>query len=320
MPPPVTNNNLRYKTFDQLMASVESDIDKFTDEGFVNRALYIKEVRKVNADLGLKINTERQWVLDVKDYVGLLPPDFLFLQLALACHVSYVRVPVVRGIQTEMHSETLEGVSNLPTECFLHDCDHGNCPDAPCPNCMWVTQKVGVKVFNYTDLQELQLTKSSFGKCADNCLNFNFRSPHQIKIEDDHATFSFREGKVYINYLADMVDEENNVLVLDHPSVNDYYEYTVKARLFENMFINKEGDFLQSAQLMEEKRQKARNLAISFVNTPEYGDFQRMYMDNRHRFYKKYVRYFENRTQGYYKGEPRYDHGNFRDNRPGGIF
>ena len=313
-----TVNNLKYITFDQLMASVESDIDKFTDEGYVNRALYIKEIRKVNADLGLKINTEREAMLEVKDYVALLPPDFLYMQLAMACHVSYVRVPVVRGIQTEMHSETIEGHTNLPTSCFLHSCDFGDC-GGPCANCMWVTQKVGVKAYNYTELHKLQLTKSSHSRCSDNCLNFFFRSPHQIKIEDDHATFSFREGKVYINYLADMVDEENNILILDHPTVRDYYEYAVKKKVFENMYLNKEGDFLQPYQAMQAELLKARTLAITFINTPEFGDLQRMYMDNRNRFYKKYVRYFDNRTQGYFGGEE-HDYRHIRGNYPGPIY
>jgi len=314
-----TVNNLRYKTYDQLMASVESDIDKFTDEGYVNRGLFIKEIRKVNADLGLKINIERETMLEVKDYVALLPPDFLFLQLAMACHISYVRVPVVRGIQTEMHSEQIEGTTNLPTSCFLQSCDFGNC-GGPCENCMWVTQKIGVKVYTHTDLHQLQLTKSSHGRCADNCLNFFMRSPHQIKIEDDHATFSFREGKVYINYLADMVDQDNNVIILDHPSVNDYYEYAVKRKFFENMYLNKEGDFQNALQLMEVKYKEARNLAINFVNTPEYGDLQKMYIDNRNRFYKKYIRYFENRTQGYFKGENHHGDRHFGDNRSGRIW
>lgn len=317
---PRTIGNLRYKTFDQLLASVESDIDKFTDEGYVNRGIFIKEIRKVNADLGLKINIERETVLDVVDYVALLPPDFLFMQLALACHVSYVHVPVIRGIQTEMHSETIEtnGISEIPTSCFLESCDFGNC-GGPCEKCMWVTQKVGVKVYTYTDLKELQLTKSSHGRCADNCMNFRFRSPHQIKIEDDHATFSFREGKVYINYLADMVDEDNNVLVLDHPTVNDYYEYAVKKKFFENMFLNKEGDFLQAYQAMQAELLKARTMAITFVNTPEYGDLQKMFIDNRNRFYKKYVRYFDNHDQGYFKGE---SNGNrhFGRDQPGRIW
>lgn len=299
-----TVNGLHFKTFDQLMSGVESDIDKFTDEGYVNRGNFIKEVRKVNADLGLKINVEREDMLEVKDYVALLPGDFLFMQLALACHVSYVRVPNVMGAQTEVH--TIDREVELPNRsCTLNSCE-GKC-DGPCNNCLWISQKVGVKVYTFTDIKTLQLTKSSVGRCADNCLNFHFKSPHQIRIEDDHANFSFREGKVYINYLADMVDEDNNVIILDHPLVNDYYEYAIKKKFFENMMLNKEGDFAQSWQAMDLELTKARSRAISFVNQPEYGDLQKMYVDNRNRFYKKYVRYFDDHKQGIFEGE---NHGN----------
>lgn len=292
-----TLNNLRYKTFDELMSGIEQDLYMYANEGYIDRGKYIKEVRKVNADLGLKINTERESMLEVHDHVALLPADFLFLQLAVACKVSYVRVPRVNGINiTEDHviSKSVDG-----SACSLQSCE-GSC-GGPCNNCVWVSQKVGVKIVNYTDLKQLQLTNSSLGRCSDNCLNFSMRSPHQIRIEDDHADFSFKEGQVYINYLADMVDDENNVLILDHPLVNDYYEYVVKKRFFENMKINKEGDFLQDYQMMVEELRKARIRAISFVNTPEYGTLIKMYQDNRNRFYKKYVRYFEDVNQGFFK-------------------
>lgn len=293
-----TINNLHYKTFDQLMAGVEQDLYMYANEGYIDRANYLKEIRKVNADLGLRINIEREAGIDVHDYVGLLPPDFLFLQLAVGCKVEYVRVPSIAGINvTETHTISK---SVDPSTCTLSSCSGGGC-NGPCDNCMWVTQKIGTKIIKHTDLKQLQLTQSSFGRCTDTCLNHHMRSHNQIRIEDDHANFSFKEGLVYINYLADMVDEENNVVILDHPLVNDYYEYAVKKRFFENMKINKEGDFLQEYQIMVGELKQARIRAIGFINTPEYGDIIRVFQDNRTRFYKKYVQYFDNSRQGFFK-------------------
>lgn len=296
---PNTLTNTRYKTFDQLMAGIESDLGKWADEGYIDRGIFIKVVRDVNAHLGLRINMEREDMIEVKDHTALLPEDFQFLQLALACQTEYVRAPIPMGAQTESH--TIE----VPCEnkaCNLHSCDNGDC-GGPCNNCIWVTQKIGVKTYTYTDIRTLELTQSSHSRCTDTCLNFHFRSPHQIRIQDDHATFSFREGQVYINYIADMLDENNNVLILDHPLVNDYYEYAVKKRFFENMLLNKEGDFVQSYQVMVEELRKARVKAVGFINTPEYGDLQKMFIDNRHRFYKKYINYFNDSHTGGFKGE-----------------
>lgn len=292
-----TLSNYNYKTYDQLMAGIESDLNKWADEGYIDRGLYIKTVRDVNSFLGLKINMERETTIEVKDHTALLPIDFQFLQLALTCRTEKVTGPVLSGAQTESHTIPLNN------QACLNSCDGTGGCEGPCNNCIWVTQKIGVKTATYTSIETLELTKSSHRFCTDTCLNFKFRSAHQIRIQEDHATFSFKEGLVYINYIGDMLDEENNVLILDHPLVNDYYEYAVKKKFFENMLVNKEGDFQLILQVISEELRKARIHAISFVNTPEFGDIQRMFIDNRHRFYNRYVRYFNTETDGYFHGE-----------------
>lgn len=297
-----TTTNLKYKTFDQLMAGVESDLYTFADEGYFDRGKFIKEARRVNADLGLKINTEREDVLDVVDHVALLPPDFQFLQLAVACNVGTVRVPEIAGAKTEAHS------IEFPLQnrsCEFGSCRTGDC-NGPCNNCTWVTQRIGIKTYTWTDVRELRLTERSSSRCADFCMNHQFNNAKdQISIEDDHATFNFKEGKVFINYLADMVDDNNNIIILDHPLVNDYYEYAIKKKFFEMMKFNKEGDFLQDFQIAKEELRIAKIHAISFINTPEYGQLIQMFVDNRQRFYKKYVRYFNTEGDGFFKGESR---------------
>jgi hypothetical protein len=297
-----TLSNLRYRSFDQLMASIERDLYTFADEGYFVRSKFIKEARRVNADLGLRINSEREEVLDVVDHTALLPPDFQFLQLAVSCHVGHFSAPAFEGAHTEAHT------IDIPLEnrsCNFGVCNTSNC-GGPCNNCMWVTQRIGLKSYTYTDIRPLTLTKGSSPFTGDFCINHHFgHAKDQMGVSEDHATFSFREGKVFINYLADMVDEDHNILILDHPLVNDYYEYAIKKKFFEMMKVNKEGDFLQDYQIMAEELRKARIQAISFVNTPEYGELIKIFTDNRHRFYRKYVDYFNDPNVGFYSHEPR---------------
>lgn len=289
---------LRYKTFDQLMASIESELPTYADSGLIDRRNFIKVVRRVNEDLGLKIFTDKDAMMKVTDHKGILPADFRFLQLALACSVNYVKVPKLRGIQTEAHSSKDEDV---PLD-IINPCDN-KCAINECNGVMWITQKVGDKTLKYEHIEKLSLSKASHPFCSDTCINFRFRSPNQMHIDTDGETahFSFKEGDIYLSYLSDMVDSDNNVLILDHPLVNDYYEYAVKKRLFENLEINKEGDFLRDFQLVSEEYRKARIAAISFVNTPEYGDIIKIHEFNRRRFYNRYARYFDEYAQGIFK-------------------
>lgn len=310
---PTTTTNLSYRKFDELMSSVERDLYTFADEGYFSRSMFIKEVRKVNANLGLRICKEREDVLDVFDHTALLPPDFQFLQLALACHVGHFSAPELSGAKTESH---VIDINLANRSCSLNGLPTGEFKGA-CDNTMWVTQRLGIKTYTFSDVRELQLTQSSSSKCADFCMNHHFKHARdQMRIEEDHATFSFREGKVFINYLADMVDDDNNILILDHPMVNDYYEYTIKEKFFENMFLNKEGDFVNSYKAMQDKLRMAKIHAISFINTPEYGQLIKMFTDNRHRFYKKYIGYFNDTNSGFYKGEPHSRHDRTYNNKP----
>jgi len=298
---PTTRTNYKYRTFDSLMASVETDLGKWADEGYIDRGAYIKIVRECNAFLGLRINGEREMLLEVKDHTALLPEDFQFLQLALAIKTHAVRGPILMGAQTESH------VGEIPVDihCQMHSCDT---MDGPCDNPIWITQKIGIKTHTFTDIETLELTQSSHSRCTDTCLNFHFHSPNQIRIQDDHVTFSFKHGLVYINYISDMLDENNNVLILDHDLVVPYYEYAIKKRFFENMFLNKEGDFLQAYQVAKGELREAKIRAMGFVNTPEFGDLQRIFIDNRNRFYNRYIKYFDTSKTGYYKGEGNFKH------------
>lgn len=288
---------LKFKTFDSLMADIESDLRNYADEGLFDRMNYIRTVRKVNADLGLKIHSEKEDMLEVRDYKATLPLDFLYLQLALGCEVSFVKVPQIRGTQTIQHSSVEEEV---PVEIIpeLKTCNINSCG-----NTIWITQKIGHKIYKYESLDKLSITKSSWKYCTDTCLNFRFNSGNQMSFAPDGETvnFSFREGKVYISYLSDMIDCDNNILVLDHPLVNDYYEYAVKKKFFENMELGKEGDFLRDFQLVSEELRKARIAAISFVNTPEYGEIIGMFNANRKRFYNNYIRYFDEYRTGIFR-------------------
>ena len=56
----MTLDHIKYITFSQLMASVESDMDSFADAGMIDRSKYIKTIRKCNSDLGIRINKEKE--------------------------------------------------------------------------------------------------------------------------------------------------------------------------------------------------------------------------------------------------------------------
>jgi hypothetical protein len=89
-----------------------------------------------------------------------------------------------------------------------------------------------------------------------------------------------------------MEDEEGNLMVLDNPYVNEYYEYAIKQRLLENLYMNGE-DVVQKLNLIEQRLRAARNNALSLVNTPNFREMEQIWWTNRRAQYSKYYDMFK---------------------------
>ena len=88
-------------------------------------------------------------------------------------------------------------------------------------------------------------------------------------------------------------DDDGNLLVLDNPYTNEYYEYAIKQRIFENLFMA--GEPVQNhLQLMSGQLRAARNNALSFVNTPDFAEMKKLHDVNRKAQYHNYYNMFKN--------------------------
>lgn len=280
------NSNLKYITFDSLMSSVESDLAIFADNNMIDRGKLIKVVRKVNADIGLKINKERETIIDIKNFKGELPADFMYLQLALGCHVEAFHLP-----QPSFGQLTVE--HNEPTEVF-HTKDSACLNE--CGGCYWVTQQFKDKLITFDRVFPLALAKRAKSHATDNCMNFHWsNSGYDIDIdyENSEVITPFREGKIYISYLADMVDDDNNILLLDHPLTTEYYEYAVTKKLLEMWMLNNDTDVSQKLMYIKNELKDARLRAMNFISTPEYSEISNAYESHRRKFYNKFSKVFE---------------------------
>ena len=104
---------------------------------------------------------------------------------------------------------------------------------------------------------------------------------------------NFDEGAVYLNYQSVMEDDDGNLLVLDNPYTNEYYEYALKQRIFENLYMA--GEQVQNhLQLMNAQFKIARNQALGFVNTPDFAEMKALHDVNRKAQYHNYYNMFKN--------------------------
>lgn len=325
------NYTLRYRTFDQLLEDVTIDLHTFALENMIEPQQLIKLARKLNYELGLRLNQTKEAILDVTHHKVKLPDDFYTFNFGMICGdfkeiVGYDGIAGGTNIQEVPYREFPSTVDTCAPAtvncrtCNSNPCNHTaacelNCPIVdPIPTAFDPINPTGntciaprvfmnckgekyelIQVVNssvtrsYKALRQLRMKTSQEIEC--DCPNLYYNTPDQGWIKYGFLNTTFETGKVYLNYQGDMSDDNGNLLVPDHELLNEYYEYALKARILENLFLNGE-DVSQRIQLIEAKLRPARNQAISLVNTPNFKEMEDMWWTNRRAMYGKYYSMF----------------------------
>lgn len=284
---------LRYKTFDQLLNEIAADFTTYNNEGMIEPGQLIKVAQRVNYDLGLRIYGTKEKVLDIEKKKTKLPDDFYVLNYAYLCGKYTVTSPVMAGRETE--NVILK--SDLCRKCGQPD------PSCECEKTYTVECSTGEKVFvqvvekrkfetrTYDTFEPVRLATSTGKIDATN------DSDRVALIKNGFVYTNISEGKLFISYQGALEDDDGNLLVLDHPMINEYYEYAMKQRILENLYINGE-DVVQKMQLIEQRLRSARNNALSIVNTPDFAEMYKLWQTNRKAQYSKYYDMFKS-TEGF---------------------
>ena len=287
------NTELQYKTFDQLLNEVYADFTTYSIEGMIEPGQLIKVAQRVNYDLGLRIHGTKEKVIEISNRKAKLPDDFYVLNYAMLCGKYTVSSPVMSGRQTE--NVILD--SACCSKCGEPD------PDCTCEKTYTVECNTGEKVFvqvvekrayetrTYETFDKIHIaTSTGRGDALDDSGKAGY-------IKNGFIYTNIDEGNVFISYQGALEDDEGNLLVLDHPMINEYYEYAIKQRLLENLYINGE-DVSQKMQLIEQRLRSARNNALSIVNTPDFSEMYKLWQTNRKAQYSKYYDMFKS-TEGF---------------------
>jgi hypothetical protein len=327
------NYTLKYRTFDQLLEDVTVDLNTFALENLIEPQQLIKLTKKINYDLGLRINQQKEVILEVCHNKVKLPDDFYTFNFAFICghYLEHVGYDGIVGGTTIVEVPYQEVPANIdvcapPTvncrTCNSHPCNqtaacdlnhpivdpiptqydplnpYGNTCIAPrvFMNCKGEKWEL-VQVINntgttrvYNDLIPLRMKASQEIEC--DCPNLYYNTRNEGWIKGGFLFTTFETGKVYLNYQGQMEDDQGNLMVPDHDLLNEYYEYALKSRIFENLYLNGE-DVAQRMQLVEQRLKAARNQALSLVNTPNFKEMEKMWWTNRKAMYGKYYTMFQ---------------------------
>lgn len=279
-------HNIKYRTFDQLLEDVSIDFSSYALEGMIEPQQLIKVAMRVNFDLGLRIQRQKQEILDVVKGKVKLPSDYYSLNFAFMTGKYRVETKIPAG--TVIEDKILDpGTVKL---------DENGCPIdssvcmTDCGDYYQLIQKSKTDVKVYETFSQIKAVGQGI---ANSCPNSRWnKAQHIMEIRDGYIYTNFTSGKIYLNYQSQMENHEGDLIVMDHPMVNEYYEYALKQRILENMIFAGE-QVSQQLNLIEVRLRAARNNALSFVNTPDYGELQKIWQMNRRAQYDKYVNMFK---------------------------
>ena len=283
---------LKYRTFDQLLGEVSTDFKMYNNEGLIEPAELIKVAQRVNYDLGLRIHKTKETVLEIEKGKAKLPGDFYVLNTAVLCGKYKIQQPVIAGSQREdIWVETCRKCAGPVGQCGCEDKylmgvqTHGDSNGE-----IVLIEKIKSEVRVYENFERIHMADGKMLKPSGD-MSHNPSTPSG-EIRNGFIYTNLSEGKVYINYEGNLEDLDGNLLVLDHPMINEYYEYALKSRILENLFINGE-DVSQRMQLIEQRLKGARNNALTIVNTPDFSEMYQLWQLNRKAQYYRYYDAFK---------------------------
>lgn len=326
------NYTLRYRTFDQLLEDVTVDFNTFALENMIEPQQLIKLAKKLNYDLGLRINQQKEIILEVCHGRVKLPDDFYTFNYGMICgefteHVGYggygsgTNIQEVPYVETPSTVDVCSPISVNCRTCNAHPCNQTAACDLNFPvvdpiptshdplnpygdtcipprvfmNCKGEKYEL-IQVINSGNVRVysrlIPLRMKASQEIECDCPNLYVNAANEGWIKGGFLFTTFDTGKVYLNYQGQMEDDAGNLLVPDHDLINEYYEYAFKARILENLYINGE-DVAQRMQLIEQRLKTARNNALSVVNTPNFRELEEMWWTNRKAMYSKYYDMFK---------------------------
>lgn len=283
------NYTLKYRTFDSLLEDVKLDLRSLATDGTIDPAQLLKVAIRVNYDLGLRIYMTKERLVEVCKSRVKLPDDFFVMNFALLCgDATYTFTPPQGTNIQQVTPEWRPWVEQ-------NYCSNVSLPEQPvcltqCGSSYQLIQVVNTETRTYSHFTPIRFKNSQY--VDKDCPSLGYIAKDEAYIKDGWIYTNFEEGNVYINYQGTLEDSEGNLMVPDHPYLNEYYEYALKKRILENLVMDGTNVTAQLQLVMQEYR-AARNNALSLVNTPNFSEMEKLWAANRKALYGKYYDMFK---------------------------
>ncbi len=278
-----------YRKFSELVASVKSDLSIFDDSGLIDEDNLIKVVHNCNERLGQRLHKSKQCTTKVINHKADLPEDLYKIELIFATHTtSHENFPFIGARQLNFNTEDPKTLDRNT----LVTINKQACLDE-CNNCFFVTATPQKSYqTQVTHFKPLILSDTLLDSCAEYSPSRKWKGQYQVDLIEEKLETSFKEGEIYIKYLGKLEDEEGNLLYPFHPIINPYYEWSLKVKILEDMYMNSEADVIQKLGYAKEEKINAYQQAYDYVMSPKVRQWENYKKKKDIEFFNKYIRIF----------------------------
>lgn len=316
---------LQYRTFDSLLEDVRIDLRGYALSGRIEPQQLISVAQRVSYDLGLRINQTKEAVIQVDHSKARLPDDFYVMNFALICGEFSITQTLPQGTTIQDVGPTYTTIPDTqsstigccPTDPLL--CSPTRTVNTNTPMCLTkcgstyqLVQTINTETRTYKYMLPIRFRSSREVFC--DCPNLNWICRDEAYIKDGFiftGVFSTKIGSscagdscpstdngcsencgLYINYEGTLEDSQGNLLVPDHPYLNEYYEYAIKSKILESIFMDGDTTASQQLQLADQRLKESRNNALTVVNTPDFKEMRDTHDLNRKAMYSRFYQPF----------------------------
>ena len=154
----------------------------------------------------------------------------------------------------------------------------------------FVSCESGNKKYVYKNVIPIQMERSK--SVSADCVSFEVRGKYKGRLKNNFFEINYPSGVVYINYQSSLEDEDGNMLTMDHPLTNMFYEYALKRKIYEDLMSAGE-NVAHMIDLTERRFKDAKRDAVTFINTPDFKTLYKIWEMNRKSMYYKYYNMFK---------------------------
>lgn len=225
----VNNKIFEHRPVDELFAIVKGDLRSLADEGLIDEGPLLKTVHHCNAKLGLYLQEIKEVCIPIIDHQGILPKDFeRVYYVALTKKVTKEQYSMFNPLLA-LPNNYVDGdvIYDTTVKAGIFGCDQ--------QNYVKVERQNNVTVFNIDNLNPIGILGKTPYQAG--CPNVG-KHRSTIQITDEGINTSFKDGLIYMMYVATMQDEEGNLLYNHHPLITPYYEWSLKEKVIIDAVFN----------------------------------------------------------------------------------